>query len=124
LHVLIVDDDLDIRSTLREALEFEGHTVRAVANGREALEDLRGQNAVCVILLDLMMPVMNGWEFREEQLKDPRIAKVPVLVISADGNAEVKAASLTANGYLKKPIRVKDLFDAVARYCPRIGPAN
>lgn len=118
MHVLIVDDDPDIRESLRDALQLSGHRVRTVSNGKEALEHLRSGEKTCLVLLDLMMPIMNGWEFREAQLKDPIAAGVPVLVLTADGNAAEKAASLTAAGYLRKPIHVKDLFAAVARHCP------
>src|SRR4051812_3823868 len=84
--VLVVDDDRAIRVTVQEILADEGYAVRAVENGREALEVLRTTEALPgIILLDLRMPVMDGWSFRQQQKADPRLADIPVLVLSADG---------------------------------------
>ena len=77
--ILVVDDDPDIRDSLREVLEDEGYGTSCVANGREALDFLRSGKRPCVILLDLMMPVMDGWQFLEEQKRDPALAAIPVL---------------------------------------------
>jgi CheY-like chemotaxis protein len=120
MRVLIVDDDHDIREAMSETLEMEGHRTHCAANGREALEALRREEGArtCVILLDLMMPVMNGWEFREEQRRDERLAAIPVVVITADAEAREKAARLEASGVLRKPIRGEDLVRTVEKYCP------
>jgi CheY-like chemotaxis protein len=118
LRILLVDDDAPSVEALRSLLEGEGHVVSTADNGRRALEMLRGPNAFCVILLDLMMPVMNGYEFREEQLKDPRLASIPVIVLTADGRAREKAAELNARHFLQKPLSPPDLLNAVAEYCP------
>lgn len=83
MQVLIVDDDAAMREALCDTLELQGHQTNMVANGREALEHLGRFAPPCLILLDLMMPLMNGWEFREAQLKDPQISGIPVVVISA-----------------------------------------
>ena len=82
-RILIVDDDDDFRATLREVLEDEGCTVREAAEGRTALALLRGNPLPHLILLDLMMPVMNGWDFHAELQKDPALAVIPVAVFSA-----------------------------------------
>ena len=75
--ILVVDDDPDIRDSLREVLEDEGYEVACVGNGREALDHLKTANPrPCVILLDLMMPVMDGWQFRKEQKQDAEIAGI------------------------------------------------
>jgi CheY-like chemotaxis protein len=116
-YILIVEDDFDIREALTQILEEEGYAVRGAANGREALDLVNHGAAPKLILLDLMMPVMNGWQFRAEQLKDPRIASVPVLVISADPQVQPKAASLGVSGLLKKPIALDDLLEAVKTHC-------
>jgi CheY-like chemotaxis protein len=71
----------------------------------------------CVILLDLTMPVMDGYEFRKRQLDDEALSSIPVVVITADGNAREKAERLAAQGYLMKPIRPGDLLDAVTGFC-------
>jgi len=116
-YILIVEDDFDIREALTQILEEEGYTVRGAANGREALDVATEDSAPKLILLDLMMPVMNGWQFRAEQLKDPRLASVPVLVISADPQVQPKAASLGVAGLLRKPIALDDLLEAVKTHC-------
>jgi CheY-like chemotaxis protein len=112
-YILIVEDDFDIREALTQILEEEGYAVRGASHGREALDLVAGAGAPKLILLDLMMPVMNGWQFRAEQLKDPALAPVPVLVISADPQVQSKAASLGAAGLLRKPISLDDLLQAV-----------
>lgn len=115
--VLVVEDDFDIRGTIRLALEAEGYTVATAENGREALEYLRGVGVPCLILLDLMMPVMDGWAFRAAQRADPGWARVPVVVISADGRASQKARALGAADGLSKPIDLDALLDTVKRHC-------
>lgn len=111
--ILIVDDDDDIRETLRDLLEDEGYQVLEASNGREALARLR-HGSVCVVLLDLMMPIMDGWEFREEQLADPAIASVPVVIITASGRTN---GSLGGVDILKKPLRVETVLEVVAARC-------
>ena len=113
--VLIVDDDPDIRDSLREVLEDEGYEVATVANGREALDHLKASNPrPCVILLDLMMPVMDGWQFRKEQKQDPEIAGIPLVVITATGNRPVL---IDAAELVMKPLDLNRLFEAIGRYC-------
>jgi CheY-like chemotaxis protein len=113
--ILVVDDDADIRDSLREVLEDEGYDVACVANGREALDYLRSASpAPCVILLDLMMPVMDGWQFRREQKADSAIADIPLIVITATGNRPVL---IDAAELVLKPLELMRLFEAVERYC-------
>lgn len=112
--ILVVDDDDDIRQTLRDLLEDEGYRVLEAANGQEALQRLRDDARVCVVLLDLMMPVMDGWEFRQEQLSDPAISGVPVVIITASGRTN---GALGSVDILKKPLRVETLLEAVAARC-------
>jgi CheY-like chemotaxis protein len=122
-YILIVEDDDDIREALTQILELEGYPVRSAGNGREALDVIEKEPVPCVILLDLMMPVMDGWQFRSEQLKDPRAAKVPVVVISADASVHQKAASLGAASVLPKPISLDRLLRAVQTHCvPAVAP--
>src|SRR5215510_5543427 len=87
--VLIVEDDADLREMMAQLLSLEGFQTAAVANGREALEYLQGGEAPHLILLDLMMPVMDGWEFRRQQQADPSLSRVPVIVLSALDQARV-----------------------------------
>lgn len=113
-----MDDDASSVEALRYLLEGAGHHVACAANGREALACLRGGQDFCVILLDIMMPVMNGYEFREEQLQDPKLAGIPVIVITADGRAREKARELGSRQYLQKPFSPPDLLRAIRDHCP------
>jgi CheY-like chemotaxis protein len=115
--VLVVEDDPDVREALSIFLESEGHQVVEAANGREALERLRGIGRCCLILLDLFMPEMDGWAFRREQLADPDLRSIPVLVISADRSAGSKATQLGAVGCLVKPLDFDDLLGQVSAHC-------
>jgi CheY-like chemotaxis protein len=112
--ILVVDDDPDIRDSLQEVLEDEGYTVNCVSNGREALEYLQKSPHPCVILLDLMMPVMDGWQFRREQKLDPKIAEIPLIVITATGKRPVL---IDADELVMKPLDLGRLFEAIERYC-------
>jgi len=112
-QVLVVDDDHDIRDTLRELLEIEGLRVVSAANGREALQRLRNGVRPDVILLDLMMPEMSGWEFRGEQLSDPCIADIPVVLLSATPDVRKTAHELRAAGWVRKPFDLDELLELV-----------
>jgi CheY-like chemotaxis protein len=119
--VLVIEDDADIRFGITVILEDEGYAVATAANGREALAYLRSAaGKPCLILLDLMMPGMNGWEFRAEQRRDPSLAGIPVLVVSAAADLAARAAPLGATAVIQKPINVADLLDVVQRCC---GPS-
>jgi CheY-like chemotaxis protein len=124
-YILIVEDDDDIREALTQILELEGYAVREAANGRQALDISRAEPTPSLILLDLMMPVMDGWQFRAEQMKDPVLSKVPVVVISADLSIQEKAASFGAASVLPKPISLDRLLRAVEGLYPppRNGPS-
>jgi CheY-like chemotaxis protein len=99
-----------------EVLEAEGYQVCCARHGLEALELLRRESDFRLILLDLMLPVMNGAQFREAQRQDPALARVPVVVISADVAVEKKAQALEAAAWLRKPIALDALLDTVERY--------
>ncbi len=116
--VLVVDDDAGIRAALMDILADEGYVVDSAPDGRAALELLRQQtNRPALVLLDLMMPGMNGWQFRTEQLRDPMLADIPVVVISAGANAREQLEALDVADYLPKPIAYDRLVDLVACYC-------
>src|SRR5438874_8753476 len=85
-HILVVDDDPGIVESLKDLLEAEGYHVETASNGREALDMLRARQRPNLILLDLTMPEMDGFEFRDEQEWDPRFSEIPVVVISANGH--------------------------------------
>jgi CheY-like chemotaxis protein len=109
-RVMIIEDEVDIRQGIAVALELEGYEVVEAADGREALQKLRQYAPPAAILLDLMMPGMNGWQFRDEQRRDPELAKIPVIVVSAAG----RDASIPADSYVTKPFALETLFDALA----------
>jgi CheY-like chemotaxis protein len=114
--ILVVDDDREIRETLKDVLEEEGYDVHAAANGVEALAILRrdGARPPSLIVLDLMMPQMNGWQFCEAQRADPALSPIPVLIISASSDAG--RASIAGNPRLRKPVELARLLEAVVRY--------
>jgi len=116
--VLVVEDDVDILQALVQVLEDEGYPVRVAENGRAALVALRtnGARPPCVILLDLMMPVMDGWAFRAAQLDDPALAPIPVIVLTADGATLERGSLLDGTRALKKPIDLETLLGALAPY--------
>ena len=117
-NVLVVDDDDAIRALLHDILEDEGYQVYSARNGRDALHTLRDQlEKPHVILLDLNMPVMTGWEFRAEQQRDPALTAIPVIVISADRSILYKAPTLDAAAYFSKPLDLDDLLTKVGQYC-------
>jgi CheY-like chemotaxis protein len=111
--VLIIDDDVDIREVLSEALRDEGYDTASVPDGVEALAWLRGPRRPCLILLDLTMPGMDGLRFRAEQWRDPAIRDIPVVVFSADARIDVKARELQAAAHLRKPITLDALLEVV-----------
>jgi CheY-like chemotaxis protein len=116
--VLVVDDDDDIRQAMIEVLEEHGLRAIGAANGSEALAMLRAGNALpCLILLDLMMPLMDGAAFRSAQLKEPALAAIPVVIVSAFADAEETARRLGAAAHLTKPIRLETLIAVVKTYC-------
>ena len=116
-RVLLVEDDAELREAIGEALATHGLDVTTVEDGREALDRMR-EVRPDVVVLDLMMPVMDGWQFRAEQLKDPVLAKVPVVVISADASVHEKVASFGAASVLPKPISLDKLLRAVESLYP------
>jgi CheY-like chemotaxis protein len=115
--ILIVEDDEDVRGALAAVLEEEGHTILEARHGEEALRILRAPSAVCLILLDLFMPTMNGWAFREEQRRDPALASIPVIVLSADGAAAKSTADLGVLDYMVKPVDFDRLLRLIKQHC-------
>jgi CheY-like chemotaxis protein len=105
-HILVVDDDEAIRETLSDCLSEEGYDVSVACNGAQALAHLARCRAPCLVLLDLMMPVMSGWEMLEVMNEDPRLAGIPVVVISA-------MAAPGVAGHVQKPIDIHELLHVV-----------
>jgi CheY-like chemotaxis protein len=115
--ILVVEDDADIRDVLVEVLELEGYEIAVAGNGREALEHLRRAKRPDLILLDLMMPVMDGWQFRAEQRQNPEWAGIPVVILTAHGSSHLKANSNGVAGFLKKHVELEDLLATVKQHC-------
>lgn len=113
--VLLVEDDHDVRESMAEALEDAQYRVVQAPNGEAALQQLRaGEDRPNLILLDLMMPIMDGWQFREAQMNDASYADIPVVVVSATARLEKPLDGISA--FLKKPVNLEQLLDTVARH--------
>lgn len=114
--ILVVEDDPDLRDSVAEALQDEGYSTATASDGLRALEYLDSPaQRPDLILLDLMMPNMNGFEFREQQLTRVEHASIPVVVMTADADGKSKAASLNVAGFLPKPVTIAALLELVAR---------
>ncbi len=116
-RILIVEDDPEIREDLGALLESEGYSVVQAANGHEALQTLRSQPAPCLILLDLMMPVMNGWDFRAVQLADPVLQAIPTVVLTGAPLTPDDTERLRVSALVTKPFGLKPLLQVIERYC-------
>jgi CheY-like chemotaxis protein len=114
--VLIVEDDADSRVMMAAMLTLHGYSTRLAADGAEALRQARASRP-CLILLDLMMPVMDGASFRAEQLADPALSSIPVMIISGRHNALSLASELGAVGVMAKPVMMDALLHAVRSHC-------
>jgi CheY-like chemotaxis protein len=112
--LLVVDDDEDIRDTIKSLLELRGYRVVTAGDGEEGLALMRAGSLPRLVLLDLMMPGMNGEEFRTAQLREPRLADVPVIVLSGAGKLQNRPA-LAGVSVVGKPIELDELFAMVAR---------
>ena len=117
--VLVVEDHADLRDMLTVLLEGEGFSVATATNGAEALQRLEARRP-SVILLDLMMPVMSGDEFRTRQLADPRYSDVPVICMTADHDGRARADRLHAQAYFQKPLDFDRLLGAVRAHAQPI----
>ncbi len=113
--IFIVEDDSDTREMLGRFLELEGFAVESAANGAQALNRLSGGVRANLILLDLMMPVMDGWQFRKEQIRRAELADIPVIVVSAAGRDRLER--IDADAYLSKPVDLEELLKRVSQYC-------
>jgi len=111
---LIIEDDMAIREALRDVLEMEGYKIYSAANGKEGLAYLPMMTGPCLILLDLMMPVMNGWEVAAALRDDTILATIPVVVVTA---YPAKAKEVQARSIIRKPIDLEVLLNIVSKYC-------
>lgn len=112
--ILLVEDDDSIREMLQIALEFEGYRVRTASNGKEGLKVLATTPPPCLVLLDLTMPVMNGWEFARELRNDDVFDAVPIVIVTAFGEHELPAQ---AESVITKPVDLDSLLECVKKHC-------
>ena len=112
--ILVIEDDDDIRNVMVEVLEAEGYITESAINGKDALEKLTVISKPCLVLLDMMMPIMNGREFLDTIMKDAYLAPIPVLIVSAVADRTNTEGSV---GFLKKPIDIDVVLNVVAQYC-------
>jgi CheY-like chemotaxis protein len=115
--ILVIDDDVDTREALTEILADEGYDVTGVDSGQEALAYLREATRPSLILLDMMMPGMDGWQLRRELQKDPALAAIPVVILSAHDDVRDAALALGAADYLRKPLRAESVLEVAERFC-------
>jgi CheY-like chemotaxis protein len=113
MSILVIEDDEGVRESLAAILREDGHTVETVGGGVEALRRLREQPLSTLILLDLMMPGMDGIDFRRAQLADPELRDIPVIIISARPDIALQAAELGAEDFLRKPMSFEELLHVV-----------
>ncbi len=120
-RILVVDDDEALRETVKELLEMEGFEVSVAKNGREALESIAKLGRPCLVLLDLMMPVMDGPTFLEALAREPHsaVGRLPIVVFSALAEAAMLAARYHCD-VLPKPVALDRLIEAAERHCPRL----
>jgi CheY-like chemotaxis protein len=111
-HIFVVEDEPVLRLSMRRLLEWEGFRVSCAADGREALNRLRDGDPPTLILLDLRMPGLDGWQFLAEQKRDETLAGIPVVVVSASSEADIPVAA----GHVRKPFQPHDLLQAVRRH--------
>lgn len=109
-RILIIEDDANIRDVMKMALEFDGYSVATAKDGKEGLRELAENPHPDLILLDLMMPIMNGWEFVEAKKSDPTIKAIPVVVVSAYSE---KAKIIECKAFVEKPLELETLLKAV-----------
>ncbi len=116
--VVIVEDDEGIRISLQDILEEEGYRVTTAKNGQEAIDVLAKISEPCLILLDMFMPVMDGWQFLERMKlgQEDQVIHTPIVITSAAGD-RAKDAAKQVNGFIKKPIELDLLLAIVLRYC-------
>ena len=117
--ILVVDDDESTRECLKLLLEAHGYSVMTAGNGYEALGILHEGTMPGLILLDLMMPEMDGYQFRQQQVAEPPLAEIPVVLYTCCPDMDLAAAPVKANAVLQKPIDIDILLDVIATYYHR-----
>jgi CheY-like chemotaxis protein len=116
-EILIVEDDTALREALTQVLSDEGYDLLSARDGLEAVNCLKRGHRPDVILLDLSMPVVNGWEFRMFQKREPEVADIPVILITAGGYSRDEVAWLEPSALIHKPLNLPHLLEVVRRHC-------
>lgn len=114
-HILVVEDDAVMRETIAELLEEEGYTVTVANGGAQGLEYLHQSPRPSLILLDLMMPTMNGWEFHSQLQRDPALATIPVVLLSAVADFQRRRGKLDVAAILPKPVNIPHLLEVITQ---------
>lgn len=121
-RVLVVDDDRAVREMFRRTLELAHFDVVVAAGGEEGLRQLRADASIGLVLLDLMMPGMDGREFRARQRADVRLSDIPTIIVTGSSLTQIVHADLMAVDYLLKPVGREHMLSVVARYCRPAEP--
>jgi two-component system, chemotaxis family, chemotaxis protein CheY len=119
--ILLIEDDRDTRDAIRALLNFDGHAVVTASDATDALNKLRGGLQPCLVLLDLMLPRLDGFRFRSQQVRDPVLAPIPVVVYSGRQHMKPQAALLGVAPYFEEPLDFDSLLDLVAAHCASGG---
>jgi CheY-like chemotaxis protein len=122
--ILLIEDDDSLGAILTAVLQDQGYNVVRASNGKEALDHLYTERPPHLILLNLVMPVMNGWKFREQLNKVPELAEIPVIVLSGVRKLDKKAASLGVTDCFTKPYDLKAVIDTIQQYCQQSRPTE
>ena len=122
-RILIVDDEAAIRLMFQRALELAGFDAVVAVGGADGLRRLKQDPAIGLVMLDLMMPDMNGWRFRHAQRADPRISHIPTLIVTGSPLDRIIHDELQAADYLLKPVSPHHLVGVVGSYCQRVDAA-
>ncbi|HZR79924.1 MAG TPA: response regulator [Candidatus Binatia bacterium] len=115
--ILVVEDHEDIRDYLAFLIRHEGYEVVTAADGQEALDYLRRGEPPCVVLLDLLLPIKSGFDFREEQMQDTVLAAIPVVALSSDDTLRARARAVGISHFLEKPVLREKLLETLDRFC-------
>jgi CheY-like chemotaxis protein len=116
--ILLVEDDEDIRTDVQEMLEISGYPTVTATDGADALRKLEGSPQPALIVLDLMMPVMDGWQLRQALREQPALAEIPIVVLSGAAGVHHEARELGAVGYFTKPFSMRSLLETIERHWP------
>lgn len=117
-HILLIEDERRVRRSMARVLEAKGHTVTTASGGAEALEHMRSIEELDIILLDLMMPDLNGWDVREKQLEEGLLPDVPLVILSGvNADLSEEQSALEATSYLSKPVRPAQLYETLETHC-------